>query len=431
MDRMNTQNYKALPQVLSALAMSSVAALVGGWVSFTSVALPMMIAETESFNKTEGEEENLFVVDIHVGSWIVSTFFLGTFFGCYLGGPLTQIFGCNKTVLFSAPLATLTWVMVAASHRVWVVYLSRFLAGLLYGVYLATAKVYTAEIAHPDLRGSLGALISNFFALGNLFTFILGYFISSWRLIAWILLLPSIIQGVAVFFVPDSPFWLLEKGRDADARESLSKLRGPDYNIEPEFVEMVKKKKAKDPDQKVVSTIFSKVFFLPFIRIGVLSVIAEWAGIVVIDSYMVNIFQDSGTSISPAGAPILVSLIQLLLSLVSTLILRTAPRKPLFLGCGFLMFLGTLTLGVQDLLTDENSISFGWVPVVAVVGFQASRNVGFMAIIHILIAESFPTQIRCNILNKQCSMLYLILFFQIIFFWYCWIHCSSKPIFFH
>ena len=100
---MNTQNYQALPQVLSALAMSSVAALVGGWVSFTSVALPMMIAETESFNKTERDEENLFVVDIHVGSWIVSIFFLGTFFGCYLGGPLTQIFGCNKTVLFSTP----------------------------------------------------------------------------------------------------------------------------------------------------------------------------------------------------------------------------------------------------------------------------------------------------------------------------------------
>ena len=42
------QDYKALPQILSSLAMSSAAALVGGWVSFSNVALPKMIAETES-----------------------------------------------------------------------------------------------------------------------------------------------------------------------------------------------------------------------------------------------------------------------------------------------------------------------------------------------------------------------------------------------
>ena len=97
----------------------------------------------------------------HVGSWIVSIFFLATVFGCYLGGPLTQIFGSSRTVLFSTPLSALTWVLVAAAPRVWVVYLARLLSGLLFGVFLATAKVYNAEIAHPDLRGSLGAVLSS------------------------------------------------------------------------------------------------------------------------------------------------------------------------------------------------------------------------------------------------------------------------------
>ena len=52
-------------------------------------------------------------------------------------------------------------------------------------------KVYNAEIAHPDLRGSLGAVLSSWYALGNFYTFVLGYFISSWRLIAWLLMINS------------------------------------------------------------------------------------------------------------------------------------------------------------------------------------------------------------------------------------------------
>merc|ERR1711892_39207 len=393
-----TQKYDALPQVLSSLAVSSCAVIVGGWLSFSSVALPKMISESENFNQTKGLAEDLFVVDLHVGSWIVSLFFLGTIVGCLAGGPMNQLLGPRRIFLYCAPISSLTWVMIAISHRVWVVYLSGLLSGVLFGIFQANAKVYNAEISHPDLRGSLGAMISNMLALGTVFTFILGYFISSWRLIAWVLILPSLILGVAVFFVPDSPYWLLERGREEEAKKSLSRLRGKHNNIEIEFVEMLKKKRAKDPNQSVISILFSNLFFQPFIRLGSLMVITQWAGINVVASYMVNIFQDSGISLSPEVAPILVSVMQLSLSMVSTLILRVAPRKPLFLVCAFLILLGQLTLGTHAYLTEDLSkdaaSSYGWIPVLAVATVQSSQTVGFMAVIQLLVAESFPTQIR-------------------------------------
>ena len=392
------QKYNILPQILSSLAVSFGACNVGAWLSFSSVALPKMILESENFNKSKGFEEDLFVVDLHVGSWIVSLFFLGTIIGCLTGGPLNHKLGPRRVFLCCAPIAALTWVMIALSHRVWVVYLARIMSGFLFGTFQANGKVYNAEIAHPDLRGSLGTMISNMAALGTVYTFVLGYFISSWRVIAWLLILPSIILGVAVFFAPDSPYWLLEKGREEEARKSLSILRGKHYDIETEFQEMLTKKKAKDPNKSVISILFSKLFFQPFIRIGSLMVITQWAGINVVASYMINIFQDSGISISPEAAPILVSVIQLALSMVSTLILRVSPRKPLFLACAFFILLGQLTLGTHAFLTDglskDDSSPYGWIPVLAVTVVQSSRTVGFMAVIQLLIAESFPTQIR-------------------------------------
>ena len=65
------QKYKVLPQFLSSLAVSFGACNVGAWMSFSSVALPKMMMETQDYNQTTGLEKNLFTVDLHVGSWVV------------------------------------------------------------------------------------------------------------------------------------------------------------------------------------------------------------------------------------------------------------------------------------------------------------------------------------------------------------------------
>ena len=201
-----------------------------------------------------------------------------------------------------------------------------------------------------------------------------------------------------MLFIPDSPYWLLERDKVEEARKSLSILRGQDYNIEVELEEMIRKRNSKDPNKSVLSIICSRLFLMPFLRIGSLMIITQWAGINVVSTYMVSIFQDSGISISPEAAPIIVSVIQLGLSMVSALIMTVSPRKPLFLSCAICILIGQLTLGTHKYLTEdfnhEDSAPHGWIPVVAVTFVQSFRAIGFMAVIQLLIAESFPTQIR-------------------------------------
>ena len=72
--------------------------------------------------------------------------------------------------LLSAPLAALSWAMIAASHHIWVILASRskngtliqanflhsrVLSGIIFGVFQANGKVYNAEIAHPDFRSDV------------------------------------------------------------------------------------------------------------------------------------------------------------------------------------------------------------------------------------------------------------------------------------
>ena len=98
--------------------------------------------------------------------------------------------------------------------------------------------------------------------------------------------------------------------------------------------------------------------------------ITQWAGINVITSYMVTIFTDSGSSLAPGLAPVLVCTVQQTLALLSTAILRVCPRKPLFLACASLIALSQLGLGTYSYLTggqEQGARPHAWVPVAAIV----------------------------------------------------------------
>ena len=88
------------------------------------------------------------------------------------------------------------------------------------------------------------------------------------------------------------------------------------------------------------------------------------------------------------------------LATVSTLVLRVSPRKPLFLVCAAAIALSQAGLGTYSFLARgaeaeaEVAGEYGWVPLACVMSVNAFRTVGFMVVIQLLLAESFPTEIR-------------------------------------
>merc|ERR1719273_976920 len=137
--------YHVLPQVLSSMAISCGSLNVGGWMAFSAVAIPKMIAETQAAinatNTTDTTSATTYTleVDLSTGSWIASLFFLGTILGCLTGGLWNSWLGPRRVFLLASPLALA----------------SRLLAGVLFGTFQANGKVYSAEIARPEVRGAL------------------------------------------------------------------------------------------------------------------------------------------------------------------------------------------------------------------------------------------------------------------------------------
>ena len=149
---------------------------------------------------------------------------------------------------------------------------------------------------------------------------------------------------------------------------------------------------------------------IPFLRIRTLMMIAQCTGMSAIGTF--NIFMDSGSSINPELAPILVFTIRQFLALVSTGLLKVSPRRPLFFICASMIGCSMAGLGTYSFLTqgvtnpsglatngtvsldDTSKFSFGLVPVTCVVAVNAFMSLGYMSILQLLLAESFPTEIR-------------------------------------
>lgn len=98
---------------------------------------------------------------------------------------------------------------------------------------------YVAEVTQPQFRGMLAATGTTCVITGIFIEFILGKFLA-WRMVALVSTILPLITIVALFFVPESPHWLLTKGRVDEARYSLTWLRGwvPFHRVETEFNEI-------------------------------------------------------------------------------------------------------------------------------------------------------------------------------------------------
>lgn len=161
----------------------------------------------------------------------------GTPIGCILGGYLMDRFGRRKTLLFTEVPLIIGWLLIAFATNVGTIYAGRVLVGIGGGMIGAPARVYTSEVTQPHLRGMLTALASIGISVGVLFQYVFGSFLS-WHVLAGISTCIPILAITFMFFMPESPNFLISKSKPEKAMKSLAKLRGSNYDVEKEVNEL-------------------------------------------------------------------------------------------------------------------------------------------------------------------------------------------------
>jgi len=155
---------------------------------------------------------------------------LGAVGGALVLSPLNEYFGRKWSIIIAVVFYTVGAALEAGSINYGMIIAARVILGFGVGLEGGTVPVYVAETVERRLRGNMVSLYQFCIALGE----VLGYAIAAmflsvpgnWRYILGSSLVFSTIMGIGVLFCPESPRWLLHKGRTLDAYRVWRRIRG-------------------------------------------------------------------------------------------------------------------------------------------------------------------------------------------------------------
>jgi sugar porter (SP) family MFS transporter len=322
---------------------------------------------------------------------VVSGLLLGATLGALVAGRMADALGRRPTIVVAALTFVVGIVVVLVSTGVWVMIAGRFVIGLGIGLVSMTVPLYISEVAPPSHRGALVSLNQLMIVSGILVAYLVDYAFagaSNWRAMFAVGLIPAVLLGVGMLFLPETPRWLVGRGRLDQARRVLARTH--DENSLEEEVRAVEQERGRGRDWRALLAPGLR----PLLIVGVgLAVLQQVTGINTVIYYAPTILQQTGLSSSTSIlASVSVGAINLVMTVVSIFLIDRLGRRPLLLASltGMVVSLGGL--GAAFALGLGSGLS--WIALFFLVAYVGSFAVGMGPVFWLLIAEIYPLRLR-------------------------------------
>jgi SP family arabinose:H+ symporter-like MFS transporter len=318
----------------------------------------------------------------------------GTVVGALTGGIPASKYGRKKTLIWIGVFYLVSAIGSALTHDVYVFMAFRFLGGLAIGASSVVAPMYITEIAPAKNRGKLVAAFQFNIVFGILVAYLSNYLLrnigeDSWRWMLGVVAIPSFIYCILMFFVPESPRWLIvHRGDYGTARATLevSDPEGVD-----EAMEALHRSIDEERQKESLSAFFSGRYTKPILLAFLIAAFNQLSGINAIIYYAPRVFElagiaKSGAFLQSAG----IGLVNLIFTMIGlSLIDRIGRRQLMLIGSiGYILSLSAVAAAFQF------SMLGGMIVPVLLFVFIASHAIGQGAVIWVFISEIFPNSVR-------------------------------------
>ena len=170
--------------------------------------------------------------------------------------------------------------------------IGRLLYGFSSGAFGLLVPAYTSETAEKSIKGALGSLQQLIVTLGVLFVGILGKY-TEWQTMTGIFLFIPILMTFWMIFMPESPVFLVTKGKMEEAKKSLLFLRGPKFDVDSELAEI--KENVRESQEigsiGLVTLVKTKHYLVPAIISMVVMFLQQFSGVNAVLAYAVQLFE--------------------------------------------------------------------------------------------------------------------------------------------
>ncbi|XP_017798520.1 PREDICTED: facilitated trehalose transporter Tret1-like [Habropoda laboriosa] len=404
----------AIPEIASCIISATFHITVGLAMAYSAILIPHLEAEDAELHATQEQT-----------SWIASVVVVCAPLGSVLGGFLMEIVGRLRTLQIGSIPFMAGWILIATSTNISMLLGGRLLCGLATALATSPAIVYITEVARPELRGSMISFGPTLASFGMVLSYLKGAYLS-WRLVAWFGIIYAAVPVVLVqLFVPESPVWLVSKGRLDEAKKSLEWLykyeakQGKVSAAEAQYTTIVKENEIKLSERRnskhggvsaKLRAFLKPTGWKPITILILFFFFQQFSGIYITLFYAVTWFQEVGSGVDEYVASILVGVTRFLCSMVNTWLLRRYKRRPLCIVSSVGMALCMIVSGYYTYLIKNGDRSGYWVPVLCLLLYVCTSMIGMLTIPWTMTAELFPTEIRGIAHSISYSIANLIMF---------------------
>ncbi|CAG9793502.1 unnamed protein product [Diatraea saccharalis] len=212
-------------QLLACMAPNLLLLDLGMAISFATIAVPDLLNAPEGLSLNESQ-----------ASWFGSISFLTQPVGALLSGPIVDYFGRKKATFMVNIPHLVAWITLYFAWNLPMLFIANGLMGMGTGLMEAPINSYVGEITEPSIRGALCTVTQFFTSIGVMLMYFLGTIVN-WRKAALVSIAAPVASMLFILLVPETPVWLLSRGREKDALKSLCYLRGwtKPENVREEF----------------------------------------------------------------------------------------------------------------------------------------------------------------------------------------------------
>ncbi|MGA6980549.1 MAG: sugar porter family MFS transporter [Candidatus Sulfotelmatobacter sp.] len=342
--------------------------------------------------------------------WAAGCALVGCIVGCALAGPVADFLGKKKGLALCAICFALSSVgmMFAASLHQFVIW--RLIGGLGIGAASVISPNYIAEIAPTRVRGRCVTLYQLGIVVGILAAVFVNMLIqrmgneswnisTGWRLMFLAGVVPAVLFGLMIVPAVESPRWLMKVGRRQQAVSILAKINGPSV-AQSEAAEIETSLATEEGHISELFTTFRRPLLLGVMLAG----LQQISGITPLFSFLPEIFRSAGTATGDAFfQSVLVSLINLLFTLVALWLVDRAGRKTLILAGTAVQFVSLVLVGWFYHIHGS-----GLAVLILVMSFVAGHAFGNGVACWVIISEIYPTKVRGRGMSIATTALWLV-----------------------
>ncbi|KAH7345692.1 general substrate transporter [Rhizoctonia solani] len=367
--------------------------------------------------------------------WLVAILELGAWFGVLCTGQLADKIGRKRTILLAVVVFVIGVIVQTAAFKPVSIFVGRFITGLGVGSLSMAVPLYNAELAPPEVRGSLVAMQQMSIVTGIMVSFWIDYgtnFIggvdstqseAAWRIPLALQLVPALILGVGVIFMPYSPRWLVAQGRDEEAIKVLSMTRELPEESEliqieyleikaevlfeaeleqeryPQYQDGSTSSRIKLEFSKYTSLITNRTYLIR-VAVGSLTMFfQQWTGINAVLYYAPSIFLSlglNGNTISLLATGV-VGITMFLTTIPTVIYIDQVGRKPVLVSGAIIMGICHLIIAILSARFKDSWSSHtaaGWGACVLVWIFAGAFGYSWGPAAWVLVAEIYPISVR-------------------------------------